>query len=222
MAKKEKGRIINIIGDSITWGYRPIIAVRIKKRYAKLLEEKEDVKKVRNYGINTSTLAYSKKAFKPMIKRYQHMRKKADIVILFGGTNDFGRDDFGIELGKLGEVDIHTIYGALNHIVSGLKEMYPTSRIILATPLPRAIKEEGSNLLFATNRVNRRGFTLLDVRKAIIDTAKRYQVELLDLYEKCNIKTPEEIKKIMPDGLHPTTEYQEKLAEMFWEKIQEK
>lgn len=140
--KKEKKVLqfknMNILGDSITWGYNPITEKQIEKSYSIILKEKLNLRELKNYGINSSTLADNKKSYKPMCNRYEDMDNNADIVAIFGGTNDYGREDFGVKLGKINDMEISTIYGALNNMCLGLKQKYPNSVIFFITPLQRA------------------------------------------------------------------------------------
>ena len=204
---------INILGDSITWGYTPFTGEQMKKSYPNMLKSRLVLEEMRNYGINSSTLTDDIRSYEPMCKRYKEMDDEADIVIVFGGTNDYGREDFEIELGNISDIHTKTIYGALRTLCRGIKEKYAHSKIIFITPLQRAYQDRGCKLHFATNFVNKRGYTLEEVAKAIIEVCKLEEIMVYDLYHDCDINRKEDCIRYIPDGLHPTEEYHLKLAE---------
>lgn len=212
---------INVLGDSITWGYEPFTGKQ-QHSYVEYLKELLKTEQIRNYGINGSTLANACNAYEPMCKRFQKMEKDADIIILLGGTNDFGRSDSNVTLGTIETEDTTSIYGALNKIAKGLKGQYPSSDILFITPLKVAYKDKGSTLEDAKMFRNTRGYTLADVAKAIKDVAKKNQIIVFDLQQECNLDTNESCNRYLPDGIHPTEEYHKKMAEKIAKFIQEK
>lgn len=210
---------MNILGDSITWGYSPITGEQIERSYSLILKEKLGLKELRNYGINSSILADNQTAFEAMCNRYKNMDDNADIVIVFGGTNDYGRDEFGIELGNITDVDVSTVYGALNNICVGLKQKYPNSFIFFITPLKKAFLDNDCNLKYATNFKNNLEYSLEDVSNAIKEVCGKYNISFFDLYNNCDIYNNEICKKYLPDGLHPTEEYHQILANKIYNYI---
>lgn len=74
-----KYKTMNILGDSITWGYNPNTGEQIEKNYSILLKERLNLKELRNYGINSSTLADNKISYEPMCNRYKNMDDNADM-----------------------------------------------------------------------------------------------------------------------------------------------
>ena len=212
---------MNILGDSITWGYNPITEKQIERSYSVILKEKLNLKELRNYGINSSTLADNKNAYEPMCNRYKNMDNNADIVAIFGGTNDYGREDFGVKLGKIDDKNTYTVYGALNSMCLGLKQKYPNSVIFFITPLQRAYIDKGCNFKYATNIKNNLGYTLEDVANAIKEVCKINKIFVFDLYNNCDIRTKKDCIKYIPDGLHPTDEYHEILANKINNYIEE-
>ncbi len=63
---------VNILGDSITWGYEAFTEKRLKIRYPDLLKEELQLQQVNQYGISGSTLASGKNAFEAMCLRYKN------------------------------------------------------------------------------------------------------------------------------------------------------
>lgn len=212
---------VNILGDSITWGYEPITGEKLARSYSELLKEKLNLEVLNNYGINSSTLASGENAFEPMCLRYKQMEDEADLVIVFGGTNDYGRDDFSVKLGNKKDTDITTVYGALKEICAGLKQKYPNAKLLFVTPLQRGFLENDCKLKYATKAKNKLGYTLGDVRNAIKEVCQMYEIDVFDLHKICGIDTKEECLKYLPDGLHPTEEYHKILANKFVKFINE-
>ena len=50
--------------------------------------------------------------------RFTEMDERADAVVVFGGTNDFGHGD--APLGKPSDRDPSTFYGACHYLMNGL------------------------------------------------------------------------------------------------------
>lgn len=214
-----KYKTMNILGDSITWGYNPNTGEQIEKNYSILLKERLNLKELRNYGINSSTLADNKISYEPMCNRYKNMDDNADIVAIFGGTNDYGREDFEVQLGKINDLGTATIYGALNNMCIGLKQKYPNSVIFFITPIQRAYIDRGCNFKYATNIKNRLKYSLEDVANAIKEVCKKNNILVFDLYNNCDINTIEDCIKYIPDGLHPTEEYHKILDNKIYDYI---
>ena len=214
-----KYKTMNILGDSITWGYNPNTGEQIEKNYSILLKERLNLKELRNYGINSSTLADNKISYEPMCNRYKNMDDNADIVAIFGGTNDYGREDFEVQLGKINDLGTATIYGALNNMCIGLKQKYPNSVIFFITPIQRAYIDRGCNFKYATNIKNRLKYSLEDVANAIKEVCKKNNILVFDLYNNCDINTIEDCIEYIPDGLHPTEEYHKILANKIYDYI---
>lgn len=72
----------------------------------------------------------------PFVDRYTDMDDDADVVCVFGGTNDFGLSS---SLGTINdEPDKNaTFYSALKYLLIGLYAKYPNARFIFCTPTPR-------------------------------------------------------------------------------------
>lgn len=214
---------VNILGDSITWGYAPMTGKKLLHSYAEILKEKLNLQVLNNYGMNGSTLASGENAFEPMCLRYSQMEDEVDLVIVFGGTNDYDPiSERPIILGNQNEKDLKTIYGALHEICRGLKEKYPTAIIFFMTPLKRDDESNYNELELTQNVKNDLGYTLEDIRIAIKEVCKMYEIDVFDLYKECEINTKKEVLRYLPDGLHPTEEYHKILAEKIAEFIEKK
>lgn len=188
---------MNALGDSITLGtytahgdtYPASVA---EKPWCAVAGEKLNFENVENYGINgtaiSSTSAVNSKI--AMSLRFKEMRDDADIVIVAGGTNDFGTN---VMLGTADDKEDTSFCGALNVLCKGLKEKYPSADIVFITPIPRTDKT-----------VNENGNTLLQYRDAITEIAGDiYGFHVIDgeipeLSEKAS--------ELLLDGAHPTPE----------------
>lgn len=70
----------------------------------------------------------------PFVTRYKDIRKDADFIVVFGGTNDYG---FNTPLGTEEDTSDISFYGALYEMLTGLKKDHPDAAIVFMTPLHR-------------------------------------------------------------------------------------
>ena len=132
-----KGKKINFLGDSITEG----VGVSCKEnRYPDLIAA--DCGAVcRNYGISGTRIAVqTTPSAEPSFDlhfpgRVAEMDPDADVIVVFGGTNDFGHGDAPI--GTMADRTIDTFYGGLHVLYTSLIEKYPAAKIVIMTPLHR-------------------------------------------------------------------------------------
>ena len=78
------------LGDSITWGYKPLTGTPQLDSYAKLTANDLKLQLV-NLGINGSTLgavSEDTEERNPMVYRYNDIPEDSDIITIMGGTND--------------------------------------------------------------------------------------------------------------------------------------
>lgn len=191
------GKKVNFLGDSITQGHGTSASEHI---YLNVLEKRCGFACVRNYGIGGTRIApvtdrQKCPDFGPsFVERYQQMDDDADLIVVFGGTNDFGHGD--APMGDPADRDIHTFYGALNLLMEGLIEKYPQADIVFMTPLQRSECEQPGQFS---------GYRLVEYADAIMKTGRRFAIPVLDLYGTSGICAQLEpvCKLFMPDGLHP-------------------
>ncbi|MCR4615460.1 MAG: SGNH/GDSL hydrolase family protein [Clostridiales bacterium] len=192
-----KNKKINFLGDSITEGHG---VTSPDKRFTDLIATREGAI-CRNYGIGGTRLARQQKpSVEPrrdldFCSRVDSMEKDADIVVVFGGTNDYGHGDAPI--GQPADTTPDTFYGALNYLYTKLYELYPESTKIIITPLHRFLDEK-------TNEDGVRE-TLKDYVEIIRERAECYSLPVLDLYATAGFTpaVPCIKEKYIPDGLHP-------------------
>ena len=196
---------INFLGDSITQGVG--VSAR-ENKYVEVFARKFSPAVVRNYGISGTRFARQKN---PTVdnprfdldfcSRVCEMDADADIVVVFGGTNDYGHGD--APMGCFEDRTPDSFYGACHTLMSSLIERFPSSEIIFMTPLHRATE----------NRANRP--SLCEFVKVIREVAEFYSLPVLDLYAMSGIQPQLEVhkKKYAPDGLHPNDAGAEKIAD---------
>ena len=201
-----KGFKINFLGDSITEGagVRDIANCRYDNRLGKLCE----LAAVNNYGIGGTRLAHqTKPSAKPrhdlcFCGRAYNMDKTADMVVVYGGVNDYIHGD--APFGEIGDKTPATFCGGVYFLMDYLRTAYEGKPIVFMTPArcnygevdcfktsPRADKHPTSKPLLAYVEV-------------IEETAKQFDIPVLNLYEKLGLDPHDEetYQKYTVDGLH--------------------
>ncbi len=192
-----EGKKIVFLGDSITEG---VGASAIENRYTDVFAKITDIRESVNYGISATRIARQQKIEDAYVdthaftERFEQMDDDADIVVVFGGTNDYGHGD--ATFGTLGDRTIDTYCGAVHVLMSGLIKKYPTAVIVFMTPLHR----EGEYIPNPTTGKELKAY--VDVIKTI---AEYYSIPVLDLYATAGIypDIEEQKERLCPDGLHP-------------------
>ena len=194
-----KGTKINFLGDSITEGagtssHDKMYTMVIEREYGAICQ---------NYGIGGTRIATQKtpteeKWDRDFISRVPEMDNDADIVVVFGGTNDFGHGD--APLGTMSDRTPYTFYGALHCLYTALIEKYPGVPIVVLTPLHRITEDvpTGDNKPAPVA-------TLKEYVNIIREVAEYYSLPVLDLFKESGLqpKIPIIQQKYVPDGLHP-------------------
>lgn len=194
-----KGTKINFLGDSITEGagtssHDKMFTMLIEREYGAICQ---------NYGIGGTRIARQKtpteeKWDRDFISRVPEMDNDADIVVVFGGTNDFGHGD--APLGTMSDRTPYTFYGALHCLYTALTEKYPDVPVVILTPLHRLNEDspKGDNKPAPVG-------TLKEYVNIIREVAEYYSFPVLDLYKESGLqpKVPVIQQKYIPDGLHP-------------------
>jgi lysophospholipase L1-like esterase len=199
-----QGKIINVLGDSITQGHG---ASGPEHFYVKVLGDLLGASEVRNFGIGGTRLARQYGADNypwPFTERYKDMPDDADLVLVFGGTNDYGHGD--APFGTFDDRTNDTFTGACHYLFSELVKKYPSARIVVMTPLQTSYDQNPS----VGN-----GRPLIDYVDTIIAVANHYSLPVLDLYRTAGIcpHMQEQLELFMPDGLHPNDAGAYRIAE---------
>lgn len=206
------GKKINILGDSITEGYGVSCP---EHSYINLIASRCGAI-CRNYGISGSRIAIQKTpSANPRFDLYfasrvDEMDTDADVVIVFGGTNDFGHGD--APLGSAEDRTPETFRGGLHTLYTKLIERYPDKLIVVVTPLHRW----NENNPHGDDKPNPVG-TLQDYVQIIRQVAEFYSLPVLDLFASYGIQPCLTVHREMfvPDGLHPNDKGHEILANKF-------
>ena len=196
-----RNRRIVFLGDSITEGH----GTTGKDAFFTTLIARRCGAVCVNCGIGGTRIARQEK---PSINprhdldfpgRVAALDRDADIVGVFGGTNDYGHGD--APLGRFGDRTVYTFYGALHVLYSSLLEKYPGALIFVMTPLHR-LGEENPKGDGIKERVSG---TLRDYVNIIREVAEYYSLPVLDLFSVSGLQpaVPAIRERYIPDGLHP-------------------
>lgn len=197
-----RGKKMVFLGDSITEG---VGTSDISKVYWKQLEARTGAVCF-GYGIGGTRIAPQRflRGEGPWETAYfgsrvDQMEPDADVVVVFGGTNDFGHGDAAF--GRMTDRTNDTFYGAYHLLMQQLIERYPNATIVVMTPMHRLSEDEADYNEFG---IRRPGPLALYV-DAIIEVAGFYGAAVVDLFRCCPIQPRVELHKqmYMPDGLHP-------------------
>ena len=207
---------INFLGDSITEG---VGASTPEKCFVSQIAQKTRVI-CNNYGISGTRIAKQRnlleleKTDRYFNSRTADMERDADIVAVFGGTNDHGHGD--APLGKIDSRDENTFCGAMNVLCENLINTFPESRIVFITPLHR----EGEELVWNSLGIRNVG-TLNEYCKIIKDICSKHSIPVFDAYSELGINPNFEAQKVkyMNDGIHPNDAGHEKLADYIIAKL---
>jgi len=197
-----KGKKVAFLGDSITDGCG---TSSVEFTYWNQFGKRTGAQVFAN-GIGGTRIAPQRvpNTVEPGVDRYYASRvdeliPDADIVVVFGGTNDFGTGDAA--LGTMAERTNDTFYGACHLLVQKLIEKYPKATLVLMTPLHRMSEDE---VLYNELGLRRVGPLSVYVN-ALRQIAEFYGLVLVDLFANCPIQPRvESLRQMyMPDGLHP-------------------
>ncbi len=190
-----KNKKINFLGDSITEG---VGVSSPENKYVSVFERKFEPAVARNYGISGTRFA---RQYKPTLdnprfdldfcSRVAEMDPDADIVVVFGSTNDFGHGD--APMGTFADRTPDTFYGACHTLMTSLIEKYPTASIVFLTPLHRQLEDREGRP------------SLCEFAEAVKEVAAFYSLPVLDLYTTAGIQPQLACQReaFAPDGLHP-------------------
>jgi len=203
---KLEGKIIDFLGDSITEG---VGVTDIENcRYDNVIKRKCNLKAAYNYGIGGTRLAHqSVPSEKPrhdlcFCGRAYDLNKDADIIVVYGGVNDYLHGDAPI--GTMDDTTPATFCGAVDWLMNLLKTEYADKTIVFMTPAH--CYYQGIHDDRPTNRPCKRddALPLVEYVKIIEERAKKHNIPVLNLYEKLGINPniEEHWQKYTVDGLH--------------------
>ncbi|MBA3926752.1 SGNH/GDSL hydrolase family protein [Listeria rustica] len=185
----------NVLGDSLTDTSNP----HSEKKYYDYIQENLHIKKINDYGISGSTIGTNSE---PMSERYVTMADDADLITVFGGLNDYGRNH---PLGDLGDTENDTYYGALDVLLKGLVEKYPDKKIGFISMYART----------ATPPTNSLGVPDYAYVNAGLEVCEHYGIKHLNLYEIASLNlSSTEGSAYKSDRSHLNDQGQEHLAKI--------
>jgi lysophospholipase L1-like esterase len=193
------------LGDSTTWGDNGLGTGSNSISWASQLPKLNGFKTVINSGVKGSTIAIQSGRTDSFVERYSSLDNSADLITVFGGVNDKNKN---IPLGTATSTDNNTFYGALNNLITGLINKYPSKLIVFITPMKTAYS---TNETFTPNSV---GLTLKDYRDAILNRCDYYNLPVLDLYSNLGMSpyVTSQASLYFGDGLHPTEDGYKRVA----------
>lgn len=197
------GKKIAFLGDSITEGCG---TSSLEYVYWNLIGQRTGAK-VYGYGIGGTRIALQQIPTpapdegkdRTFSSRVDSMIPDADVVVVFGGTNDFGDGDAAF--GTFDDRDDNTFCGAYHLLLQRLIRRYPNAKLVVMTPTHRLSEDE---TVYNERGVRRMG-PLSMYADVIIKIAGFYGVAVVDLFHTCPIqpRIPTLQQMYMPDGLHP-------------------
>lgn len=197
-----QGKKVVFLGDSITEGYG---TSDISKVYWNVVAQKTGAICF-GYGICGTRIAPQRV---PSIEhpwediyfalRVDEMEPDADIVVVFGGTNDFGHGDAAF--GKMTDRTNDTFFGACHLLMQKIMERYPDAKIVVMTPMHRVDEDETCYNDFGVRREG----GLVRYVDAIKEVAGFYGAVVVDMFRTCPIQPTYDFhrQRFAPDGVHP-------------------
>lgn len=217
-----KGKKIGFLGDSITQNGEYV------QSYASLTGCTAV-----NYGVSATHMARKNSSdTNAFERRYTSMQKNLDMVIVFGGTNDFGHAttaEFGAftDGPKVGK---YTFYAGLHRLFKGLHDRYPKIPVVIMLPIhhgteidmPEYIINSDKTLTEGTNTTT--GKTFREYVNAIREVAAYYSLIVLDAYSYSGLSPMTEIgaenRVFFKDGLHLNAAGGERLARWMYPQLE--
>ena len=199
-----KGLTANFLGDSITYGIG--VSDKEKNRYDNIIAEKVGLKLVNNYGTSGSRIAnQGDNDASSFNSRATGMSGDAGIIFVFGGTNDYGHGT--APFGTLADKTPDTYCGAVENLMTVLKNKYSDKTIVFLTPARR----ENDTVANSTT-----GKVLRDYCNVITAKGAEHGIPVLDLYNNLGIdpNNAEEKAAYTTDGLHFNDAGHKKIADL--------
>ena len=207
--------VINFLGDSITEGCAASFPYN---NYVSVVQRALGVA-VNNYGtggtriarqINPTPNSYADHDF---IERVDKMAP-ADMVVVFGGTNDFGHGD--APFGDVKEKAAGTFCGDCFELFSKIQYKFAGKPVIVVLPIHRT-EENDTNIC---KKISGETKTLKRYHDAIKEIAGKFRFYVLDLWEEKRLNpNTEEGACNFWDGLHPNDDGHKILGEIISDYI---
>ncbi|MDE6274540.1 MAG: SGNH/GDSL hydrolase family protein [Clostridiales bacterium] len=180
------------LGDSITEGWG---AERYEDTYFNRLAKQTGMRAL-GYGVGGTRIARGgdeRDGRRDFLYRCERMERNADLVVVLGGSNDFG---FRSPIEGEGEF---AFSGACRLLFEKIKRLYPNAKLVVMLPLHR--------IDCIVSRENTEGEAQLPLSRyveTLQKIAEEYSLPIVNLYDEVDILKTEEGRMIYcPDGLHP-------------------
>lgn len=185
-----KGKVWNVIGDSITYGTGSTDG----NRYYDLIDSEKHFVTKNIYGYFGWSIARTNNG--SVYDKRTEWELSADLYTIFLGTNDYLH---GSDIGTITDSTTDTLMGGLNLMLTYIMTNSPTAKIGVITPA-KCICNGNSSFL----EVNSKGNTLLDYCNAIEEVCAKYGAPCYNLYKNCNFNIDIETMKTtyVPDSIH--------------------
>lgn len=201
-----QGKKVNFLGDSITEGTG---VTDRTNRYDNRLAVMCHLAAANNYGIGGTRLAHQTHPSENprydlcFCGRAWDMDKTADLVVVFGGVNDYIHGD--APFGEIGDTTPATFCGGVYFLMQFLRQTYGDKPIVFMTPARSFLRKEVDDRYASTHARKRPGGKpLIDYVDVILETAKQFGISVLDLYRNLGIDPhdPAHFDAYTVDGLH--------------------
>jgi lysophospholipase L1-like esterase len=217
-------KVVNFLGDSITEGTG--MQGQLQLRYHQIVKRELGLKEANIYGIGGSRLAHQMRpSARPrwdlcFVGRADTMDVNADMVVVYGGVNDWIHGD--APFGKWGDNTPDTFCGAVYYLMRFLKNTYANKPIIFMTPARCLFNGISSNGVSTHPYKHPDCKPLIEYVNVIKQTGETFQISVLDLYDGLGIdpNNEEDNKKYTVDGLHFNAAGHAAIAEYLKEFIQ--
>ena len=209
--------IINFLGDSITQGAG---AACEAETYVNVVGATLGCQ-VNNYGVGGTRIAKqtnpsSKEIYDQDFLLRSEQMGDADLVFVFGGTNDFGHGD--AEFGQLDSKDVYTFCGAVNTLFSKLVARYGKKKLCVILPLHRVDEDN----VYGDGSKTKESKTLKEYVFALRTLAEKYGLDILDFDKEFPYSQIAPGQGLTVDGLHPNSHGHKIIAEKICEYLRMK
>lgn len=209
--KDKKGLFI---GDSITE-----VNFRTNKNYHQFIADRT--------GLININMGISGTGYQDRKNVAYDIAEQPDFIAIMLGTNDYGLVSNKIKpLGNATEHKYDTVAGSIYYTFLQLSKNFPTTPIVVMTPLPRIESNPFKE------QQNKKKYTLGDLVTVIKELANKFSLPVLDLYHDSNLRVWDtnvnneffqvEDKELPADGLHPNAKGHEWLSYMIQSFLEEK
>ena len=219
-SKALKKKKIACLGDSITEGVNAN-GWQWHRYIDKYFKENGIETTIVNLGVggtSVCTSSYVTSSLQPFVNRLNTIPTDTDVIVIFGGTNDWGNN---ATLGTISDSGSSSFYGAYKYMLEWLAVNRPNTKVITITPLKRYFRGGGSVWHNAQTTPNNKGQLLQDYVRAVKEVSEMYAIPCVDLHNESGLNPVLEIvrTKYMADGLHPTAEGNKKMYPIILDKL---